>query len=1011
MFRGNHLQRFRMLLLLIFLGCALCNVLAAQEKKIVSVTLDDFDSTAAWTTLRDSARMKAEYSQWEMVIDPNGHNGSCLRLGFTLIASSADIWGTFNIEEPIDSVGIWIQNVTKRPVTFSLTLSEKERVLYVSKSVQLALDGEWHHLNFPFDSFTSAPWGPDTNGQFDYPVTRIVPAISGMPPGEPVVLRMDELSVTRSAPARLKLVKLTAPKTAVSGSKTRVSASVVPTEPVKNAKCELLLMRNGTVQARADVTPKSWTVGKVVVLGPAIFSVPQRPWPGKSEVVFRMNGVRITNHEDGVIGTVQIPAPKILKPSYSVRMLNGTPQLFEGNKPINSTGFMYENPNPEQVIQFAKAGVHLYFLECRQMGWIGNDKYDYKLIDDLMAELFVCDPQARVIPFFYVDLAAPMVSPDIDWWQNEHREDLCIDENGKVFSRYGHETVSFASEAWRRDTDKTLEKFIQHMENSPYADRIVGYQPSAGGSYEWMYHGGQDSVFLDYSKPTVKAFRIWLKEKYAGDEQKLQSAWKDNSVTFETAMIPPQAKRERSSVGNLRDPALEASVIDYYTFLSELTVDTIDHYCAVIKRATKGRKIAGVFYGYVMEQMYGGFCTQHTGHFAFGKLLKSKNVDFLMSPTSYWERQPGGSGGHMTAMASVRLHRKLWIAQADLRTFLSDKASGYGRCDTEEQSVGVIRREFAMDLTAGIPVYWYSFSIPWFGPSKPLMTNIQTMAKIDKQANERDRSLNGNKLAVIVSDSPAAYLGLPAEPARSLVYLQRENLFRSGVPFDIYLDSDIGNPDMPKYKAYLFLDSIHLTDKTRKSIDTLKKDGRVLAFAWAQGIVGDTLSIVNASSLCGINLALNDSAGVATIKPSEGYGPVYGSEAAFSPMVYPDDPNAETIGILQSPASLIGKPGLSVKKISGWTSIYSAAPRLSPEVIRTIAGMAGIQVYATGNDPVYIGNEYIGIHAKDAGTRNITLPHPAKVIDCFTGKTISNKSTSFSVKMDAYSTGIYRLVW
>lgn|GEM_PF-494335 len=1011
MYTKNNLQRLVLLMILVLPGCFFASVIGAQEGKTASVILDDFDSTAAWTTLRDSARMKAEYSQWEMVIDPNGHHGSCLRLSFTLIAPSADIWGTFNVEEPIDSVGIWIQNVTKKPVTFSLTISEKERVLYVSKSVKLALDGEWHHLEFPFDSFTSAPWGPDTNGQFDYPITKIIPAISGMAPGDPVVLRMDELSVTRSAPTHLKLIKLTTPKSAVPGSKISVSATVVPTESVKSAKCELQLVGNVSVQARVDVTPKVWTVGKPIILGPATFSVPKRPWPGKSEVVFRMNGVRISNHEDGVIGSVLVPATKVSNISYSVRMLNGTPQLFEKNIPLNATGFMYENSNPDQVKEFAKAGVHLYFLECRQMGWVGNNKYNYKLIDELMAELFVCDPQARVIPFFYVDLAAPMVNPEIDWWQNENRDELCVDENGKVFSRYGHETVSFASEKWRHDTDRTLEKFIQHMESSPYADRIVGYQPSAGGSYEWMYHGGQDSLFLDYSKPTVKAFRLWLKEKYANDEHKMQNAWKDASVTFDTAMIPLQAKRELSSVGNLRDPAREAPVIDYYTFLSELTAGTIDHYCAVIKRTTKGKKIAGVFYGYVMEQMYGGYCTQHTGHFALGKLLNSKNVDFLMSPTSYWERQPGGTGGHMTAMASVRLHKKLWISQADIRTFLSDKASGYGRCDTEDQSVGVIRREFAMDLTAGIPVYWYSFSIPWFGPSKALMTNIQKMARIDKQANERDRSLTGNKLAVIVSDSPAAYLGLPAEPARSLVYLQRENLFRSGVPFDIYLDSDLDNPDMPKYKAYIFLDSIHLTDKTRKSIDALKKDSRILAWVWAQGIVSDTLSLDNVSALCGINLALSNDAGVATVKPSDGYGPIYGSEAAFSPIIYADDASAQIIGTLQSPISIAGKPGLSIKKNPGWTSVYSAAPRLSPEVIRTIARLAGIHVYANGNDPIYIGQDYIGIHAKDAGTRNIILPRPAKIIDCFTGKTISDKATSFSIQMDAYSTGIFKMVW
>ena len=322
-----------------------------------------------------------------------------------------------------------------------------------------------------------------------------------------------------------------------------------------------------------------------------------------------------------------------------------------------------------------------------------------------------------------------------------------------------------------------------------------------------------------------------------------------------------------------------------------------------------------------------------------------------------------------------------------------------------------MRREFAMDLTAGIPVYWYSFSLPWFAPSDALMANIQAMANMDARANECDRSLKGDKLAVIVSESPAAYLGLSMEPQRSLVYLQRENLFRSGVPFDVYLDSDLDKPDMLKYKGYLFLDSIHLTDKIRQHINALKREGRVLAWVWAQGIAGDTLSAANAASLCGINLALSRDTGVVTVKPNDGYGPPYGSEAKFSPMVYPDNASAQTIGTLLSPVSLAGKPGLSIKKNTDWTTIYSAAPRLSPEMIRTIARLAGVHVYAKGNDPIYISHEYIGIHAKEAGTRNITLPGPANIIDCFTGKSVAEKSCTFSVNMDAYSTGIYRLVW
>jgi hypothetical protein len=723
-----------------------------------------------------------------------------------------------------------------------------------------------------------------------------------------------------------------------------------------------------------------------------------------------MRGAEVVDHPSGVLGSVEVLAPRSPPVSYSVRTTNGTPQIFAGDKPISAASYMYERRNPDQVRAFARAGIHLYWLECRQMGWVGPDRYDYRLIDELLADLFQCDPRARVVLWFYVDLAGPLVGPEGDWWQAEHPEDLCQDADGKVFMRYGHQTVSFASEAWRHDAGDAVTRFVQRMEGSPYADRIVGYQPCAGGSYEWMYHGGQDSQFLDYSKPTVRRFRRWLRARYEAQVTRLQSAWRQESVTFESATIPLPAERAKCSLGSLRDPLAEAPVIDYYTFLSELTADTIDHFCGVIKRACDGRKIAGVFYGYVMEQMYGGYCTQHTGHFALGRLLSSRNVDFLMAPTSYWAREPGGTGGLMTAVGSVRLHGKLWINQADLRTHLSDATSAFGRCETEAQTIGVMQREFAMDLTAGVPVYWYSFSAPWFGPSASLMANAGRMARIAAEADSVEHPASGDGLAVIVSDSPAAYTGLVTEPLRSLVYLQREALHRSGVPFDVYLDTDLENPLLPRYKAYLFLDAIHLTDAQRRWIDAHLKEGdRTLAWVWAPGIAGAELSTENTSSLCGVHLAMSTEPGVVRVQPDPGYGPAYGSEDAFSPILYPDDPSAQPLGKLVSPESLAGRTGLCVRSYRDWTSVYSAAPRLSPEMIRQIARLAGIPVYSESNDPIYVGRDYIGVHVRDAGTRRIALPEPATVTDCFTGHVLGRDVMAFTASLDSFSTGLYRV--
>jgi hypothetical protein len=284
------------------------------------------------------------------------------------------------------------------------------------------------------------------------------------------------------------------------------------------------------------------------------------------------------------------------------------------------------------------------------------------------------------------------------------------------------------------------------------------------------------------------------------------------------------------------------------------------------------------------------------------------------------------------------------------------------------------------------------------------------MAQIASEADDLDRGLDGDGLAVIVSDSVAAHTGLSQQPLRSLVYLQRGALHRSGVRFDVFLDSDLDNPKLPRYKAYLFLDAVHLTTAQRRWIGAnLKRDGRVLAWVWAQGISGDTLSVSNAQALSGIRLGMDPSPGVITVQPEAGLGPEYGANEPFAPVLFADDPDAKTLGRLTSPETVAGKVGLCARRFPGWTSVYSGAPTLSSEVIRMIARLAGIHVWSESNDPIYVAPHFVGIHAATSGKRSLSLPAPATVLDCFTGREVGRGIDRFDVELDAAETAIYRI--
>ena len=79
-----------------------------------------------------------------------------------------------------------------------------------------------------------------------------------------------------------------------------------------------------------------------------------------------------------------------------------------------------------------------------------------------------------------------------------------------------------------------LRTIIQHIEQSDYGDRIIGYQLSGQKTEEW-YHWSMNCAALgDYSTHMQQAFRNWLQDRY-GDSRQLSKAWQRADLTINEA--------------------------------------------------------------------------------------------------------------------------------------------------------------------------------------------------------------------------------------------------------------------------------------------------------------------------------------------------------------------------------------------------------------------------------------------------------------------------------------------
>ena len=100
----------------------------------------------------------------------------------------------------------------------------------------------------------------------------------------------------------------------------------------------------------------------------------------------------------------------------------------------------------------------------------------------------------------------------------------------------------------------------------------------------------------------------------------------------------------------------------------------------------------------------------------------------------------------------------------------------------------------------------------------------------------------------------------------------------------------------------------------------------------------------------------------------------------LSPWFYPRSGFAEVLG-----ADDAGRPMLVAVEKDGARHVFSVLPALPVELLRHLAGRAGVFFYTpdTG-DPVWVGNDVVFLHAAAGGEKSILLP-PGTRMKCLIG--------------------------
>jgi hypothetical protein len=505
-------------------------------------------------------------------------------------------------------------------------------------------------------------------------------------------------------------------------------------------------------------------------------------------------------------------------------------------------------------------------------------------------------------------------------------------------------------------------------------------------------------------------------------------------ITFDDVEVPPAEAQLFTSNLTFRDPQRERWVIDYYRCLADLCADLVIDFCKTVKAATQGQALAGAFYGYLMELAWNaGFfgeglespysTYQRSGHLGLRKVLSSPEVDFLVSPYSYGFRGIGGEGCSMLPSESLRQHGKLYIFEEDTRTHLTrHDHPNYGKADTLDESIAILKRNFAYILTHGHGIWWLAGG----GPEtphidlsqepafRPLMRCFRNLGEFGLHLERAPTA----EVAVLLDDESFFFENLRNDLDLPLIFQQRLwGLPRMGAPFDTYLLQDFIEGRLPAYKLYIFLNAFQLDRERRAALKYgIQRDGRVALWIYAPGYIEDDLSLHNMSDLTGFSFEMGRTAWGPLLHIIDFQHPItrnlpqelfWGTNSRLGPVFHLADDSAHILGeVVYSQGRC--RAGFGVKHFPEWTSIYVAAPNIPAEVLRGVARFANVHVYNEQGDVLYATSELVAVHTKAGGRRLFHLPKPVEVVyDLFEYKILVEQTDRFQVELPPASTALF----
>lgn len=640
---------------------------------------------------------------------------------------------------------------------------------------------------------------------------------------------------------------------------------------------------------------------------------------------------------------------------------------------------------------FSEIGVKIHSCILHS-GWVGVNTYDYSLTDRVLDELFCDEPDGYYIP--RIKLNVP-----IDWCE-ENPEDVFVYYGGPETKEeikklvgtlkqdyIGYESPngyymsgdyvdtrpnvggliarqSFSSRKWLEDAGIALEKLLDRLENSKYADRILGYHIAYGASGECVLWGRASNRYGDYGIGHKKAFFDWGVEKY-GSVENLSAAWQQPDISRDNVKLPSPDERYGKTQcveSFFRGYENQTIATDFDVFISEVNANAIEYFGKVVKEKTAGKKLFGAFYGYFIHVDNSAY----TGHLALERLLQSPYVDFFAAPKSYYRTDIGNPGGVLCTTQSIN-QKKLWLDELDNRTYLATNVEdGWGVKNFEETKT-VFWREFSKNLADDSGFWWMDLGGGWFD-SPDIMNEFSSLVQANKLVRNTEHKSESDIL-MLVDEECMCHMNISKDLRLGFMEDFLCELHMTGCLVDVYRLDDVKSLDLSQYKLIIFAYTFNIGSELREYINRIPPE-ITLMFNYASGIISDNgVDISNISALTGLRTE-----------------PCDDRTYNFPSLKIVEDKKVEIL-IADEAANI--RVGASVRA-NGGKNIVNTKPFLSCVELRDIADKAGCHSYVHVGNTLYGDNRFIAIFPNTSDNIDVTLKEKGNYVNLITHEEFNN---------------------